>query len=148
MALFANCVLHTFQVHKHSQTATPLECGMQLATMELLSDEWQFLNQLDLDTVQATCPYVLAALQQAQQILLSNGAVGVHGDLRQANVAVKRGGNGWMVKFVDFDWAGPAGIQTFPPCMNSQIDWPIGVGPLAVMHPQHDIDLLARQFQI
>ena len=121
---------------------------MQLATMELLSDEWQFLNQLDLDTVQATCPYVLAALQQAQQILLSNGAVGVHGDLRQANVAVKRGGNGWMVKFVDFDWAGPAGIQTFPLCMTLQIDWPIGMGPLAVMHPQHDIDLLARQFQI
>jgi len=121
---------------------------MQLVTMELLSDEWQILNQLDLDIVQATRPYVLAALQKAQQILLSDGAVGVHGDLRQTTVAVKHGDNGWMVNFVDFDWAGPAGLQRFPPCMNSQIDWPIGVGPLAVMHPQHDIDLLARQFQI
>ncbi len=112
---------------------------MQLVTMEFLSDEWQFLNQLDLDIVQATRPYILAALPQAQQILLSNGAVGVHGDLRQTNVAVKRRNNGWMVKFVDFDWAGPAGIQRFPPCMNSQIDWPV-----AVMYPQHDI--IARQF--
>ena len=32
--------------------------------------------------------------------------------------------------------------------MNSQIDWPIGVGPLAVMLPQHDIDLIAQQFYI
>ena len=131
-----------------SPTVTPLECGIQLVTMEFLSDEWQFLNQCDLNIVQDTRPYVLAALQQAQQVLLSNGAVGVHGDLRQTNVAVKHGENDWMVKFVDFDWAGPAGIQRFPPCMNSQIDWPVGVGPLAVMYPQHDTDLLARQFHI
>ena len=121
---------------------------MQLVTMEVLSAEWQFLNQLEMDVVQDTRPSVLAALQQLQQTLLSNGAVGVHGDLRQTNVAVKRGEKGWMVKFVEFDWAGPAGLQRFPPCMNSQIDWPIGVGPLAVMFPQHDIDLLACQFDI
>jgi len=131
----------------HSPTATLRDCDM-LVTMEFLSDEWQFLNQLETEVVQDTRPYVLAALQQAQQIFLSNGAVGVHGGLRQTNVAVKRGGKGWMVKFVDFVWAGPAGLQRFPPCMNSQIDWPIGVGPLAIMYPQHDVDLLARQFHI
>lgn len=98
--------------------------------------------------MQDTRPYVVAALQQAQQVLLTGGAVGVHGDLRQTKVAVKPGGNGWMVKSVDFDWAGPAGLQKFPPCMNSQFDWPSGVGPLAVMHPQHDVDLLARQFGV
>ena len=49
--------------------------------MELLSDKWQFLNDLDPAVVQETRPYVLAALQQAQQILLGNGGIGVHGDL-------------------------------------------------------------------
>lgn len=134
----------------HAPTAIPLDSDMQLVTMEFLSAEWQFLNQLEMDIVQDTRPFVLAALQQAQQILLSNGAVGVHGDLRQTNVAVKLGEKGWMVKFVDCDWAGPAGLQRFPPCINSQIDSPIGVGPLAVMSPQaeHDIDLLAHQFHI
>lgn len=56
--------------------------------------------------VQDARPYVLAALQQAQQILLGNGCIGVHGDLRQTNIAVQRREKGWMVKFVDYDWAG------------------------------------------
>lgn len=132
----------------HSPTATPLDCGMQLVTMEILSDEWQFLNQLETETVQDTCTYALTALEQAHQTLLDSGAVGVHGDLRQSNVAVKRGKKGWMVKFVDFDWAGSAGVQAYPPYMNSQIDWPTGVRPLAIMYPEHDVDLLARQFDI
>ena len=130
-------------VAPRSPTAISLDCDMQLVTMELLSDEWQFLKKLATEIVQDTRTYVMAALQQAQQILL---AVGVHGDLRQTNVAVKRGKKGWMVKFVDFDWSGPAGLHRFPPCMNSQIDRPDGVRPLAIMHPQHDVDLLARQF--
>ena len=121
---------------------------MQLVTMELLSDEWQFLNQLEPAVVQDTRPYVMAALQQVQQILLGNGGIGVHGDLRQTNVAVLRGESGWMVKFVDYDWAGSAGVHRFPPFMNSQIDWLDGVRPLAIMYPQHDIDLLTLQFQV
>ena len=132
----------------HSPTATALPCDLQLVTMELLSDKWQFLSDLEPSVVQDTRPYVLAALQQAQQVLLGNGGIGVHGDLRQTNVAVQRGDKGWMVKFVDYDWAGVAGLHRFPPCMNSQIDWPNGVQPLAIMYPQHDVDLLTRQFQV
>lgn len=116
--------------------------------MELLSDEWRILNQLEPSVVQDTRPYVLAALLQAQQSLLGNGCVGVHGDLRQTNIAVQHCETGWMVKFVDFDWAGPAGLHRYPPVMNSQIDWPDGARPLAVMHPQHDSALLTRQFQL
>ena len=116
--------------------------------MELLSDEWQFLNDLEPAVVQDTRPYVLAALQQAQQVLLGNGGIGVHGDLRQTNVAVQRVEKGWMVKFVDYDWAGVAGLHRFPHFMNSQIGWPDGVQPLAIMYPQHDVDLLTRQFPV
>ena len=104
--------------------------------MELFPDEWHFLNGLEPAVVQDTCPYDLAAQQQAQQILLGNGGIGVHGDLRQTNVAVQRGENGRKVKFVDHDWAGVARLHRFPPFMNSQIDWPDGVQPLAAMHPQ------------
>ena len=69
---------------------------MQLVTMELLSDEWQFLNHLKPAILQDSRPHVLAALQQAQQVLLGNGGVGVHGDLRQTNVAVKRSEQGCL----------------------------------------------------
>ena len=62
-----------------SPTATALQCDLQLVTMELLSDEWKFWNDLEPAVVQDTRPYVLAALQQAQQILLGNGGIGVHG---------------------------------------------------------------------
>ena len=82
-----------------------------------MSDEWQFLNDLEPAVVQDTCPYVLAALQPVQkaQVLLGNGVIGVHGDLRQTNVAVLRVDKGWMVKFLDCDWAGVAGLHRFPP---------------------------------
>ena len=93
----------------HSPTTTALQCGLQLVTMELLSDEWQFLNDQEPIVVQDTRPYLLAAVQQAQQVLLGNGFIGEHGDLRQTDVAVQRGDKGWMVKFVDYDWAGIAG---------------------------------------
>ncbi|KAL3155368.1 hypothetical protein ABBQ38_010929 [Trebouxia sp. C0009 RCD-2024] len=63
----------------------------------------------------------------------------VHGDLRQTNVAVQRGEKGWMVKFVNYDWAGSAGLHRFPRFMNSQIDWPDGVQPLAIMYLEHDV---------
>ena len=132
----------------HSPTAAALEADLHFVTMELLSDEWQFLNQLEPAVVQDTRPHVLAALQQAQQVLLSDGCIGVHGDLRQTNVAVRRDKKGWTVKFVDYDWAGSAGQHRFPPFMNSQIDWPDGVHPLAVMYPQHDVALLTHQFQL
>ena len=131
----------------HSPTATALQCDLQLVTMELLSDKWHFLNDLEPAVMQDTRPYVSAALRQAQQVLLGNGGIGVHGDLRQTNVAAQRGEKGWMVNFVDYDWAGVAGLHRFPPFMNSQIDWPDGVQPLAIMHPQHDVDLLTHQFQ-
>ena len=130
-----------------SPTVVSLDCNMQLVTMELLSDEWQFLK-LAAETVQDTRTHVMAALQQAQQILLNNGAGGVHGDLRQPNVAVNHGEKGWMDKFVDFAWSGPAGLHKFPLCMNSQIDRPDGVGPLAIMQPHHDVELLARELHL
>ncbi|KAL0050695.1 hypothetical protein WJX82_005308 [Trebouxia sp. C0006] len=110
----------------HSPTATALQCDLQLVTTELLSDKWHFLNDLEPAVMQDTRPYVLAALRQAQQVLLGNGGIGVHGDLRQTNVAAQRGEKGWMVKFVDYDWAGVAGLHRFPPFMKSQIDWPDG----------------------
>ncbi|DBA74104.1 TPA: hypothetical protein ACH3X1_010912 [Trebouxia sp. C0004] len=108
--------------------------------MELLTDKWQFLNDQEPAVVQDTRPYVLADLQQAQQVLLGSGRIGVHGDLRQTSVAVQHGEKGWMVKCVDYDWAGVAGLRKFPPFMNSQIDWPDGVQPLAILYPQHDVE--------
>ena len=82
-ARFAKFALHYgISVHEawasiglapRSPTAIALQCDLQLVTMELLSNKWQFLNDLEPTVVQDTRPSVLAALQQAQQVLLGNG---------------------------------------------------------------------------
>jgi serine/threonine protein kinase len=66
----------------------------------------------------------------------------VFGDLRGANIMVTRNNK---VKFLDFDWAGQAGVSRYPLLLSQQIQWPDGVGEgLAVMEKQHDIDMLSR----
>ena len=114
-----------------------LGCNMQLVIVELLSDDWQSLIDLEPAVLQNPHPYVMQALQQAQQVFLS-GCVGVHGDLRQPNVAVKHEGTSCMAKFVDFDCAGLAGLPKYPPSLNSTTAWPEGTHSLAVMLSQQD----------
>ena len=66
----------------------------------------------------------------------------VFGDVRSANIMITRN---HKVKFVDFDWAGKAGVSRYPLLLSQQIQWPDGVGDgLAVMEKQHDLDMLTR----
>jgi len=66
----------------------------------------------------------------------------VFGDVRSANIMITRN---HKVKFVDFDWAGKAGVSCYPLLLSQQIQWPDGVGDgLAVMEKQHDLDMLTR----
>jgi RIO-like serine/threonine protein kinase len=66
----------------------------------------------------------------------------VFGDLRGVNIMITRNEK---VKFVDFDWAGKAGVSRYPLLLSRQIQWPDGVGDgLAVMKKEHDLDMLTR----
>ena len=74
------------------------------------------------------------------------GSLGAHGDMRLPNVAVLFENNQWHVRFLDFDWAGVAGEDMYPPFMNPKIGWPAGAQPSAVMLASHDVALLQMQF--
>ena len=66
----------------------------------------------------------------------------VFGDVRSANIMITRN---HKVKFVDFDWAGKAGVSCYPLLLSQHIQWPEGVGDgLVVMEKQHDLDMLTR----
>ena len=65
--------------------------------------------------------------------------------MRLPNVAVRQEGQQWHVRFWDFDWAGVSGEHKYPPFMNSEIKWPPGVHPYAVMAAEHDVALLQME---
>ena len=114
--------------------------------MECLPDSWKVLSNLSAPEQMDAKLTVLQALQKAQRVEVSKGITGAHGDMRLPNVAVRREGQDWHVRFLDFDWAGSAKEHTYPPFMNSQIKWPPGTRPYAVMLSEHDVLLLEQQF--
>jgi hypothetical protein len=65
----------------------------------------------------------------------------VFGDLRSTNIMITKNNK---VKFIDFDWAGKAGVSRYPLLLSQQISWAGGVKGLAVMEKQHDLDMLER----
>ncbi|KAG8912250.1 hypothetical protein FRC01_005201 [Tulasnella sp. 417] len=65
------------------------------------------------------------------------------GDLRPSNIVLCErnlpdGGTEQGVMLVDFDWAGKAGEQRYPPSLNIRIHWPEGVKPGGIMKKEHD----------
>jgi len=61
----------------------------------------------------------------------------VHGDLRAANIMIKR--DSLELKVIDFDWAGEAGHTYYPVERNDEIrDWPKGSKQGGVISMGHD----------
>ena len=116
--------------------------------MELLPECWRVLSNLSDPELLESKPYVLQALHQAQSVAITMGTTGAHGDMRLPNVAVHLAGQQWHVRFLDFDWAGVAGEDTYPPFMNPEIKWPSGARAYAVILSEHDATLLQLQFDL
>lgn len=119
---------------------------MHFVIMEWLPDAYYTLDKLPLDQLQSAVPTIQQALQSAYNIV-SNGQRFAHGDARLPNVCVRQEDQQWGVKFLDFDWAGIAGVQRYPPFINSKIRWPEGVMPLGIIQQQHDAALLLADMQ-
>jgi hypothetical protein len=142
--------------------------GAHMVVMQLLPPEhgWRMLSQagalagggVAAAERAAAVDAALAALRAAHATPLPCGACAVHGDCRAVNVLVRRApaassgasgdaddaGGAFQVRFLDFDWAGPAGAPhvRYPPFMNSMLSWPEGATPGAPITQAHDVALL------
>jgi serine/threonine protein kinase len=63
----------------------------------------------------------------------------VFGDLRTPNILIDND-----VKLIDYDWCGVHQVDKYPFIIGDAIEWASGVGPLAVMHKDHDLYMLQR----
>jgi Ser/Thr protein kinase RdoA (MazF antagonist) len=117
--------------------------------MEMLEHDegWEVLCSCE--DAAALLPEVELALRRAHGVAISDKQQqqqqrGVHGDMRGANVLVRRAGRGGAleVRFVDFDWAGPAGKVVYPPFMHHQIQWHPQARTCLHMLQEHDLHLL------
>ena len=54
------------------------------------------------------------------------------------------GGQGWEVRLVDLDWAGPEGVARYPLDLNPLAEWAAGVVPGGAMQQRHDVAMLAK----
>ena len=131
--------------------------GFFMVIMECLStdQEWQSLFELPVAEREAALQCAQQALARAHALPVSFGTgsqcVAVHGDCRSANVMVRlrdgRGGSRYDVRFIDFDWAGAAGVQRYPLYMSARevVPWAAGAKPGGVMQQAHDIELLPTE---
>ncbi|XP_024529539.1 uncharacterized protein LOC112345958 [Selaginella moellendorffii] len=131
-----------------------LQGGWWQVKMQYLGegDGWKVLQACpDADVLR---PKVLEALAAAQQIPVTSSSAsgevgvggGVHGDMRDVNVMVRRSADGTLdVKFIDFDWARAEGSTSayYPPFMNHlQVNWQGGEDGKP-MKQEHDTALLS-----
>jgi hypothetical protein len=68
----------------------------------------------------------------------------VHGDVRDANVMVKKDRSGW--KLVDFDWSGKIGQVRYPMNVNHELRRPEGANDGNLILADHDIEMLDYLF--
>ena len=137
--------------------------GIHMIVMELCSpdDGWCLLSDTDMLTGEAAAVHseraaalaaADAALRRAHAVQLPCGRCAAHGDCRSVNVLVRRaptpssGGEAqdaaFQVRFLDFDWAGPAGETVYPPYMSNVVSWPPGATPGSPITQAHDRQLL------
>jgi RIO-like serine/threonine protein kinase len=80
-------------------------------------------------------------VQRALELLHTHGLG--FGDLHLPNIMITTDGK---VKPIDFNWAGEEGQAKYPLLISQEISWPKGVEPLAVMKPEHDLDMSSKLF--
>lgn len=84
---------------------------------------------------------VSSEVRRALELLHRHGLV--FGDLRLPNIMITKDDE---VKLIDFNWAGEGGQTKYPPLLSQEIAWPKGVEPLAVMKPEHDLEMWGKLF--
>ena len=135
-----------------------------MVTMAFLAPEagWRSLFDVPASARGAALRCAQQALKRAHALPVTFGtgseSVAAHGDCRSANVMVRRvgqAGEEYEVRFIDFDWAGAAGVQQYPLRMAARRDasapagtqlhavlWPADAKRGGVLQQAHDTELL------
>ena len=119
-----------------------INCDWKMVTMEYFSD-YKLLTDPPLEKDQKM--KLQKKIKDAVQEMHSEGLV--HGDLRECNILYKeeeeknRDGD-IQVKIIDFDWGGKEEAVRYPPRLNPNISWPLGVQINKPIKQIHDNDLL------
>ncbi|TMW60818.1 hypothetical protein Poli38472_000860 [Pythium oligandrum] len=135
-------------VHEHCANAG---FAPKLLHCEMLLNGWIFVVMEKLShvpLVQADPKHRVTIQHQLTQIKISLREAGfVHGDMRETNVLWDVDGN--RVVLIDFALAGVNDVGVYPPFMNSEVAWPLGVGcgkRLRVDHDAYWLDELMKRF--
>ena len=122
--------------------------GIDMVGMEYLDPAagWVRLADVRSDQAEALRPDVRRALAKAHALRLDDRST-VHGDVRPPNVMVRLTAGELKgprpICFVDFDWAGVAGVARCPGFLNKNIKWPAGMQPGELLTQDLDRELLA-----
>ncbi|TDL22381.1 hypothetical protein BD410DRAFT_770441 [Rickenella mellea] len=137
-------------------TCAALGFAPQLLGFEELPGGWYMLvmDRIDNEYIPMDETYEAGvSLYDGLQDLISEALSGlhqagyVHGDLRPANVMVRRDGKEGL-KFIDFDWSGVEGKVCYPMNVNRRDLWrPKGVVDEAPILTTHDIAMVKHMFE-
>jgi RIO-like serine/threonine protein kinase len=83
---------------------------------------------------------IYANLRDAIKLLHNENLV--FADLRTPNILVVDINGCQQAKLIDFDWCGVHNKDRYPPSMNSDITWPTGASPHALLQKDHDLHWL------
>jgi Lipopolysaccharide kinase (Kdo/WaaP) family len=138
-----------YSVDAHAKCAT-ISAAPALRGYEKLPGGWfmvvmDFLDEESYEHVSTShdsrFPAIQAAIEQFHQ------AGFVHGDLRGANILVRKGDGPLPIAILDFDWSGKPGEIFYPFRINRQtVQRPNGVYGGKPILVEHDIEMLRRLF--
>ncbi|GAQ81195.1 hypothetical protein KFL_000730310 [Klebsormidium nitens] len=119
--------------------------GCSSVVMERLGDRWSTLEVLAGEERQEVKEAAKEALARAHKLTVTVGSktgIVVHGDARGPNIMVCRSGEGWAIRFIDFDWAGLHEVARYTSSLNPHHKWHPDAKQGAVMRQEHDEHLL------
>jgi len=136
----------------HLLFAHRLPGGIAMVGMELLDPDagWRRLSDVPTAAARKLSPEVQRALAAAHALQTTDGGVTVHGDMRPPNVMVRLTASFELapdepnpVRFLDFDWAGVAGVARCPGFLNPKLKWPAGMAAGEPLSQALDREMLA-----
>jgi len=121
-----------------------INSGYKFIVMEYL-DEYETIYSLFSEVNRKELKEIKKAVEIAMGLLHDNNFV--HGDFRLNNILAKKVEGKWIIKIIDFEWAGVEGEVKYPyVTMNPRIKWHNEVKPGSLIRKLHDVHLLNQNF--